>query len=139
MARVEGLEELERNMAKLAKTYSNSIKDAMLMSGYLISGDAIKSIQAKSPGETVTRYREGGASYTHVAANEGQAPNTDTGRLVSSIFVETEPDAVYVGSSLDYAGWLEFGTSQMGARPWLIPAKEKNQKKIMDLIYKAVK
>lgn len=90
--------------------------------------DAIKSIQTQSVGHVVQRSRQGGkGTYTHVASNEGQAPNTDTGKLVASIAVEKEKEANYlVGSNLDYAAFLEFGTSKTGPRPWLEPAMRQN-------------
>jgi HK97 gp10 family phage protein len=35
-----------------------------------------------------------------------------------------------VESRADYSGFLEFGTSKMGARPYLQPALEENRPKI---------
>lgn len=131
---VDGLEQVERNLARLGREYGVAVARAAVEAGKLVEGDAIKSIQDASSGHTVTRHQAGsGEPYTHTAADEGEAPNTDTGTLVKSINVEVRPDGVYVGSTLKYAGWLEFGTRQMGARPWLNPALEKNRDDIFKI------
>ena len=124
---VEGIEEVQRNLAKLAKRYSKATIDGAIAFGELVRTEAIKSIQDQSPGDTVERSRAGGGVYEHVAASAGEAPNTDTGRLVQSVQVDIQPSKVFVGSSLDYAGYLENGTRRMDARPWLFPALENNK------------
>jgi HK97 gp10 family phage protein len=127
---VQGIEETKRNLEKLSKQISADVVKAAIQGAQLVRSTAIKSIQQKSGGQTVTRTREGGGTYEHTAAAEGQAPNTDTGRLVSSIQVEVKAKDVFVGSTLNYAGDLEFGTRRMGARPWLNPALEQNRRTI---------
>ena len=54
----------------------------------------------------------------------GRPPAMDSGRLRDSVFAETDADGLSarVGSDLDYAAHLEFGTTRMAARPWLLPA-----------------
>lgn len=130
---IEGLEELERNLAALADRYGAALTRAAVVVGNLIRTDAIKSIQDQTFGSHVTRYRAGGTSYEHIASRAGDAPNTDTGRLVGSIQVEIKRDLITVGTSLDYGRFLEYGgrTLEGGApqyaRPWLFPAVEKNR------------
>jgi HK97 gp10 family phage protein len=142
---VTGLDKLKRNFDQLGKRYGKEIAKAAFAGGQLVRSDAIKSIQEKSPGQQVTRYRNGGGKYSHTAAGEGEAPNTDTGRLIGSIQVEMKgesgpfrPAEVIVGSTLPYAGWLENGTKYMGERPWLHPAFEKNKPQIRKMIAQAV-
>jgi HK97 gp10 family phage protein len=127
---IEGLDELLANLETLKTTYSKEIMTAMVKGGNAVRNTAIQSIQSKSSGRTVTRTREGGERYTHIAAAAGAPPNTDTGALVRSINVNIQPDAVFVGSSLEYAPWLEFGTARMLPRPWLNPALEENRRRI---------
>ena len=73
----------------------------------------------------------------------GEFPAVDTGRLRASIthrFEEGtggEPPAAYVGTSVEYAADLEFGTSRMAARPFMRPSLEANRKNIVDRIAKA--
>ncbi len=136
--KVEGIEETRRNMAALAKKFGREIAQAAYAGAQDVRTTAIKSIQTQSPGEQVTRTRVGGSTYEHVAAAEGEAPNTDTGALVNSVQVETTPKGVLVGSRLQYAGWLENGTRLMRPRPWLFPALEANRAKIEKAIGRAV-
>lgn len=51
----------------------------------------------------------------------GDAPKKITGTLQRSITHEMSKDRqqAFVGSNLDYAFWLEMGTSKMQARPFL--------------------
>lgn len=56
----------------------------------------------------------------------GQPPAVDTGRLRNSIDYHVGTDAaggyVDVGTSVEYASYLETGTSRMAARPFMRPA-----------------
>lgn len=141
---VQGLDEVKANLAKLAERYSQATVKAGSKGAQLVRTTAIKSIQKKSPGRTVVRYRAAteekqAKSYAHVAAASGYAPNTDTGALARSVQVEVARDAIFVGSSLSYAAALEFGKSGMAARPWLIPALEQNRKNIVSLYQDEIK
>jgi HK97 gp10 family phage protein len=135
---VSGDKELNRKLNKLGLKMGQAIDAGVFITAQDVRTDAIKSIQNQSTGRAVSRSRQGGGTYTHVASNEGQAPNTDTGKLVASIAIEKEADANYlVGSNLDYAAFLEFGTSKTGARPWLEPAMRKNISELNKNISKA--
>lgn len=136
---VKGVDETIKNLDILRDKFGDGVGDSLLAGGEVIRGKSIKSIQTLSAGKSVTRYTNSGNPKKHVAAAENQAPNTDTGRLVKSIAVETRQDGVYVGSSLKYAKWLELGTSKMGARPWLLPAKLASEKKIVKLMKSGIK
>lgn len=135
---VDGLEQTARNMKALAAKYSQAVAEGAVAAGQVVRSDAIRSIQQQGPGEIVERSRSGGGTYEHMASSPGDAPNTDTGRLVQSIQVEVTGKTVDVGSTLNYAAWLEFGTRRMGARPWLFPAFERNKDTITQLIKKGV-
>ena len=58
----------------------------------------------------------------------------DTGRLQQSITheVERKPKEVIgrVGTNVEYAVYVEYGTSVMSAQPYLRPALEKNRSRI---------
>ncbi len=136
--KIEGQEQVERAMSELAKKYGQGMVDAAQASGNLVRADAIKSIQGQSSGRVVTRSREGGGTYEHIAAAAGNAPNTDTARLVGSVQVNTDANGVTVGTTLEYGKWLEHGTSKMGARPWLIPALENNPRAIEALFKRKI-
>ena len=136
---VTGDKALARKLNKLGIKMGKAIDDGVFITAQGVRTDAIKSIQNKSPGKVVQRSRQNGTgTYSHVASNVGQAPNTDNGDLVKSIALDKQSDANYlVGSNLPYAAWLEFGTSKTGARPWLEPAMRKNINDLIKNINKA--
>jgi len=136
---VTGVEELERNLKRLSERYGKGVSDALLVSGELVRSTAVRSIQNQSSGQTVTRYRSGGGSYQHMVSSPNAAPNTDTGALARSIAVEVQRGDVFVGSGLEYAPHLEFGTVNMTRRPFLNPALEGNRRRISKLISDAMK
>lgn len=90
----------------------------------------------RGPKSGVT-YRRG--NVVHQASAPGQYPATDTGRLASSVMVNLPTAASMVGevgTNVIYGPMLEFGTSRMAARPWLLPsftqAKINVEKKLRD-------
>ena len=87
----------------------------------------------------MVRYRNGGGKYNHIAANAGESPNTDTGALIRSISTEITATSVFVGTSLEYAPWLEFGTIDMKPHPFLGKALVERQDDINKLFFNAVK
>ncbi len=62
----------------------------------------------------------------HQASAPGEAPAIDTNALRDSIQVEMEPGSLTatVGTNVEYAPYLEFGTSKMAPRPFMTPAAE---------------
>ncbi len=67
----------------------------------------------------------------------------DSGNLRNSIHgsVEAEAPTELVGkvaTSVEYAPYVEFGTSRMGAQPFLWPALRRSQKRIQQLFAAAV-
>ena len=48
----------------------------------------------------------------------------DTGRLRNSITHVVQDEEVYIGTNVEYAPYVELGTSRMKARPFLKPAAE---------------
>lgn len=126
--KITGDDELIRKMQALGADMEKALERGVRQTANQVRNTAIRSIQSQTVGTYVTRYSQGGKAYQHVASKGGDAPNTDTGALVNSIAVENKKgEAVsFVGSGLDYAKYLELGTKQMGARPWLMPALNTN-------------
>jgi len=102
--------------------------------GLMIQADAVRSI-VKTTGGSTSAVRYDPKRNVKVSP-PGGAPNADTGRLHQSIRVAFNKGAgwVEVGTDLLYGAWLEFGTRDMAARPWLLPAYQKNLKAITELI-----
>lgn len=117
---------------RLEQNAMRELKKKMTRSTMLVFGTAVDSIQrgAKS-GKTYQLYNP---RRTHTASAEGEAPATDTGFLVNSITHEVKKSGKnLVGQiivSAPYAEHLEFGTRNMGKRPFLQPALKKNERKI---------
>ena len=70
--------------------------------------------------KTGRTYRRG--NVTHIASAPGQYPASDTGRLAGSIKAIISGTTAIVGTNVVYGPMLEFGTSRMAARPWLLPS-----------------
>lgn len=71
---------------------------------------------------------------------ESKSGYVRTGRLRNSISygVDTDEPAVYIGSNVEYAPYVELGTSKMRARPFLKPAAENYAQEYMDLLKQAM-
>ena len=61
----------------------------------------------------------------------------DTGRLRNSIThaVEESEQAAYIGSNVEYAPYVELGTSRQKAQPYLKPAAENHAKEYGDIMF----
>ncbi len=80
----------------------------------------IENLSTPGSGRT---YSRGGRS--HQASAPGDGPAVDTGRLRQSIAVVRVADGHYkVGTNVQYAPFLEFGTRRMAPRPFMRPALE---------------
>lgn len=72
---------------------------------------------------------------------ESKSGYVRTGRLRNSISygVDTDEPAVYIGSNVEYAPYVELGTSKMRAQPFLKPAVENYAGEYKDLLEQAMK
>lgn len=140
IVRIQGDKKLLKAINKLYIDLDKATLQAVYGTAQRVRRTAIKSIQKETMGPWVKRSRQGGGSYMHVASRPGNAPNTDTGRLVSSIQLEPLKPAheMYVGTTLEYGKHLEHGTMNMGERPWLHPSLEKNDETLYQELVKAV-
>jgi HK97 gp10 family phage protein len=62
----------------------------------------------------------------------------DTGRLRNSITHEVDGNDVYIGSNVEYAPYVELGTSKQKAQPYLKPAATEHTetyKNILKTVY----
>ena len=73
------------------------------------------------------RDEKHGRTYgTHQASAPGEAPAVDTGLLINSIQVEEVTDLTSsVGTPVEYAATLEFGSSRIAPRPIWVRTVEK--------------
>jgi HK97 gp10 family phage protein len=129
--KIDGIEILSKQLERIAADPGDRIGRALIDAGIRIQRVAKVSI-AKSPVDPKT-----GASFP------GNAPHTQTGTLVNSIYVNTKQSAgrvteVIVGTDLKYGQFLEFGTVRMHARPWLVPAFAATKRQNLEALQAAV-
>lgn len=85
-----------------------------------------------------------GALETIGLVGEGYAKRlcpVDTGRLRNSIShaVDEEEQAAYIGTNVEYAPFVEFGTSRQKAQPYLKPAAEDHGDEYRSIVENALK
>jgi len=116
-----GDKEFKRAVKSMRDENRGELTKLLVRMAFKTQSLAVSSIQKKSiSGRT---YKRG--NIIHVASAPGSPPNTDTGNLVKNITIERENDLSYnVGSrkGAPYGLYLEFGTRNIKARPWLSPA-----------------
>lgn len=149
--KLEGSEALSTNLKGLMSAFPNAINKAVVKTASEVRNNALKSIRREqSMGRVYTHHftamLPSGAliegkkrSKPHTASAPGDAPNTDTGRLVVSIATENPRKGLsYVGTSVEYGKYLEFGTRRVAARPWLRPAMDKAAPELPNAITNAI-
>ena len=120
---------INKSRVVMAK-YESEVKAIIERGANMVRNTAVKSIQ---------QHQSQGVTYgNHTASTAGNPPNSDTGYLASNIFVKKDNNGkgASVASRADYSEALEFGTSKMGARPFLQPALEENRRKIIQMYAK---
>lgn len=130
--KVEGLESLLQKLNTLGTDVDKIVDNALYQGAQKIQGDAKRLIKAKGA--------------------------FDTGRLHGSISVEAIPDGYAIGTNVEYAPYVEYGTGLLGdptvlhttrkcwqngnwhtfrgmkARPYLRPALNINKKYVAKLV-----
>jgi hypothetical protein len=116
MALPPGLREHLRRLQRLSgPEIIRAAGAAVYESADAIRAEAFRSISAGSV-----------SGAGHVASAPGEPPNRDTGELQSKLEnVETGPLTAEVRSNAEYAATLEFGSSNVAARPYMRPARDK--------------
>ena len=131
---------------KVLKNNADAIKAAMAgvrLGRAVMAGGQIVEGAAK----LLMRGPKSGRIYPpkgHQASAGGEAPAIDTGNLANSISTEllsSDSNSAWaqVGTGVEYAEPLEFGTSTMEARPFMRPAFDNNEAKIEEIIRKIAK
>lgn len=120
----------------IRKAIPDEVNKAVLAGAMLVEAEAKQRIQrGPKTGRVYTR-----GAISHQASAPGEAPATDTGRLVSSIshWIHDGGKKVLVGTVMPLGRWLEYGTRRMLARPWLWPSLEARRQQIVELVNKAI-
>ena len=138
---IDGMDGVQAALKSFAKEAEAGIATAITATALEINTEIKKMIQ-RGP-KTGVVYRRGGGqnlSSEHQASAPGEAPATDTGALVSSVYFEqTNKLTATIGSRLAYAYYLEFGTRYIAPRPAWVPATEKGRPKLVKRIDAALR
>ena len=134
---VKNLQKVMGQLNKLNKQLEPDFQEIVKGGAQLIRGEAIKSIQQGAKSGIV--YEKYNPRRTHRASAPGEAPASDTGNLVSKITVKQKSKNITnVESNANYSAFLEYGTSKMQPRPFMLPAFEKSKKPITEATFKRV-
>lgn len=137
------------NLAWLEQEVRRAVELTLKGAAQLVANDAKRAV-ARGPKTGrlyTTRFatnRQTGRIFPteprvpHRASAPGEAPATDTGKLLSSIVGDAQGLKAWVEARSVYAPWLEYGTRHMQARPFMLPAIEANRQRVGDLIRAAV-
>lgn len=112
--------QIERGMASRLK-----------LAGAVVVGETKRLLGVQGRPSVVSQKK--GTSITHSAP--GEPPRWQTKTLRQSITQESvSKTEERVGTNVEYAKWLELGTSRMAKRPYLRPALAKSRNKIIKLL-----
>ena len=131
--------EFERKIDLKNNSLLNIIIKVVRVTANEVRNTAIESIvQNPRAGEAVTRYDP---KRSIRISKEGDPRAGDTGVLASNIHLVFDADLLgaNVVSRAKYSHFLEFGTKDMVARPFMQPALEKGRAKYRRIFKKAVK
>ena len=120
--RLTGTRELKEALTRLGVNADKELSDAVKITAQAIRNNAIKSIARGTKSGDV--YDKTNPRRTHRASAPGEAPASDTGRLVGSIRADIAGKEASVSANTVYAEPLEFGTRNMEPRPFMVPALE---------------
>lgn len=117
-----------RRNKKYAQTKKQIRKRVQEIITYGLNNTRNTAVTGIAQGKKSGQVRRDGS----VASAVGEYPATDTGFLQSNIVVKRDSDGLGgdVESRADYSASLEFGTKNMGARPFMQPSLEENRPKI---------
>lgn len=124
-ASLTGSKELKAALKRIGSNADKEIKAAVRITAQAVRVHAQRSIARGTKSGTV--YDKTQPRRSHRASAPGEAPATDTGRLIGSIRANVTGTSASVIVNTVYAAALEFGTSTIEARPFLIPALERER------------
>ena len=134
--KVTGLAEINKALNTFLVDTEQAIADAVGKTAFEVQRSAVMDIRDPSPGKTIKK-----GNITHTQSKPGDAPNTDTGRLINSLSVNHQrgSDTAHVFTNLDYGFFLE----TVHNRPFLEPAKKKEiphfDERVRDAVNKQIK
>jgi phage gpG-like protein len=131
MITIKGDKKLINNLGDFKVNLGEAIDKAVMIVALSVQVEAQQLIKQPSNGKKIKRKKG-----THIQSIEGEAPNTDGGRLIKSIKTVgvKGKQRAFVGTNVEYAPILELVYN----RPFLEPALEKKEKLFDATIKKVV-
>lgn len=120
-----------KGFEKYSKTFKKDFKNRLFLAGNMVRNTAVFSILSGNKSGKV--YEKYNPRRSHRSSAQGETPASDTGFLASNIVVSKIDDSdlsISIESRASYSIFLEFGTQNMKARPFMFPALEENKPKI---------
>lgn len=109
-----------RRLNRLIASLPGAADDALNAAAHEALAQIVLSFNTSPAGETYTH-----GSIEHAASQPGYPPNVDTGALRASMRVEKAGTLEYlVMDGVEYGVYLELGTEEMAARPFVTPVIE---------------
>ena len=118
---MDGIAALSRQLAELAGDADAVMTEVVTNLAVDTQREAVQGIQR---GPATGAVRPDGSR----ASAPGEYPMSDTGRLANNVVANLPTSgnlSAEVGTNIQYGRYLEFGTSRMAARPWLLPSFNK--------------
>lgn len=115
---------VEIDKQKFEMIKAEKVRNGLQSVGFFLESDIKRSFK---PGHGRTYIIH---NKIHRASAPGEPPAVLTGRLRSSIATDLKKNSVKIGTNVEYAKSLEYGTSKVAARPFLRPALERNKREI---------
>lgn len=118
---MDGIAALSRQLAELAGDADAVMTEVVTNLAVDTQREAVQGIQR---GPATGAVRPDGSR----ASAPGEYPMSDTGRLANNVVANLPTSgniSAEVGTNVQYGRYLEFGTSRMAARPWLLPSFNK--------------
>lgn len=131
---IDGLSQLTRQLADLVGDAEAVMTETITR---IVTDTRANAVQGIQRGPATGRVRRDGSR----ASAPGQFPMSDTGRLANSVEFNLPTAGRLmgeVGTNIIYGRYLEFGTSRMAARPWLLPSFEKAKVGVEARLKKAI-
>ena len=119
--KLDGLDRSRRDLRRIPVAAQESIEDVATDITLKTHQHAVQGVQRGPKSGRV--YDLAKPTRRHQASAPGEYPATDLGRFAASIRFElgSSTSRPWVVGTADKRGpWFEFGTSRMGARPWLL-------------------
>ena len=134
---IKDFAKVQKAMEELVANVGKPFEQVLEGGGQEIRKEAVRSIQQDPKSGII--YQRYNPRRRHQASAKGESPASDTGFLVSQIKVKKKnKDEVVVESTAPYSAFLEFGTSEMGERPFMHPATMRAFPKIAKAVFNKV-